>query len=424
MKKIIIGFICLVAVILVLVYLSIWSTPAEVDSQILVDAQNIHTLDFRKRDSVRIAVTTMYTGTALKKMVQGEQYRAEWAVPVKVPVVFLDTLCGGLTIVKEGGGKQTHSLRLKNPQNIYFTLRSVAKDPEPLVPEFAKALGMENIIVDGVSAQHPFAASAVAKMAESINILHTHPTLVFVAVQESLGKYNSSYGNKLYWLEYETEGPANWTHYERVVEIVDTEKLQEKKEQLGEKLHIDRAELVRNRLFDLVIGDWDRHAKQWGWVLQKNKTEYLAHPLAGDRDNAFFSIDGLIPTVVASKNIQPRLQSFEREIEYIPGLVYPFDRYFLLNTSVEIFREQAEFIRQNLSDRAIDEALAIWPADIYKLHAEEIKNKLIARRDELPKYAVAFKNEIDRQGPLAEPLKGSGHLELPKGLLSCFECQN
>lgn len=105
MKKFIVIFLCIAVVVVLIIYLSIWSTPTEVDSQIIVDAENIHTLDFKKQDSVNIAVTTMYTGTVLKEMVQGEQYRAEWSVPVKVPVVFLDTLRGGLTIIKEGGRK-------------------------------------------------------------------------------------------------------------------------------------------------------------------------------------------------------------------------------------------------------------------------------------------------------------------------------
>ncbi|SRX54855.1 hypothetical protein [Aequorivita sp. CIP111184] len=423
MKKIIAIFLSIIIIVLIIIYFSIWSTPAKVASQIIVNTENINTLNFKEQDSVTIAVTTMYEGNMLKNMVQGEQYRDEWAIPVKVPVVFLDTLNGGLTIIKKGGGHQTQSLRLKNPKGIYYTLRSVAKNPEPLIPEFAKTLGIENIIIDGISAQHPYGAIVVAKLAESISILHTHPSLVFVPKQERLGKYNTKYGNKLYWLEYETEGPTNWTDIENVKEIVDTDKLQKLKKQLGNDLNIKKEELVRNRLFDLVIGDWDRHAKQWGWVLQQREDKFLAIPLPGDRDNAFFSTDGVIPTIVSSKNIQPRLRSFEKEIDYIPGLVYPFDRYFLLNIPIEIFIEQAEFIQNNLTDQAIEEALHIWPKEIYKLHGAEIKTNIIARRGQLVAYAKAFKKEIDRQGILHEPLKGSDDVVLSKELLECFDCR-
>ena len=422
MKKIILIVLGIIAFVILIIYISIWSTPNKVESQIIVNAENIETLDFRKLDSVTIAVTTLYEANILKKMIQGEQYRAEWGVPITVPIVYLDTLKGGLSIIKKGGGKQTQSLRLKNPEDVYYTLRSVGKNPEPLVPDFAKTLGIENIITDGISAQHPYGASVAAKLAQKVSILHTNPSLVFVPKQEGLGSYSEEYGNKLYWLEYETESPTNWTTFKNVTEILDTENLQEMKRELGDQLHVDKESLVRNRLFDLMIGDWDRHAKQWGWVVQKEEGKYKAIPLAGDRDNAFFTLDGLIPTVVSSKNIQPRLRSFEAEIEYIPGLVYPFDRYFLLNTPTEMFVEQAKFIQNTLTDEAIQEALNVWPTKIYLLNGKQIKNKLISRRDQLLEYAVAFKKEIDKQGILKEQLKGSEDAKISEGLIMCFEC--
>ncbi|WP_240673152.1 hypothetical protein [Aequorivita ciconiae] len=107
MKKIILIILSAIVFVILIIYISIWSSPAKAESQILVNADNIESTDFKKLDSVSIAVTTMYEANILKKMIQGEQYRAEWSVPVKVPVVYLDTLKGGLAIIKEGGGHQT-----------------------------------------------------------------------------------------------------------------------------------------------------------------------------------------------------------------------------------------------------------------------------------------------------------------------------
>ena len=79
---------------------------------------------------------------------QGSNYRDAWSEKVKFPIVFLDTLYGGMEIIKEGGGKQTHSLKLRAKNDILYTLRSVTKDPGKLIPEIAEDLGLENIIVD------------------------------------------------------------------------------------------------------------------------------------------------------------------------------------------------------------------------------------------------------------------------------------
>src|SRR5690606_7973010 len=118
--------------------------------------------------------------------------------------------------------------------------------------------------------------------AESVGILHSFPKIVFVPKQSSLGDYNEKYGNRLFLLEYETESKKNWTHYQNVVEIIDTDDLQELKLKHGKQLQLDQNALVRARLFDLVIGDWDRHAKQWGWVIQKQGDHLNAIPLPVD----------------------------------------------------------------------------------------------------------------------------------------------
>tara|TARA_R110000851_G_scaffold333532_1_gene515044 strand:+ start:2599 stop:3870 length:1272 start_codon:yes stop_codon:yes gene_type:complete len=422
LKKIILILLGLILFFIAIIYFSLWSHPDTGHTDVLVGKQNVETLNFENLDSVSVAAATIYEGALLKEIMQGEQYRAEWAVPVKVPVLLLDRTYGGLTILKKGGGKQTKSLRLKSVKGLVYTLRSVAKDPEPLIPEFAKTLGIENLIIDGITAQHPYGAMVVAKLAEAVHLSHTHPRLVFVPNQEALGKYNEGFGNKLYWLEYETEGEENWSAFENIIAIIDTEELQEQKFKHRDKLHIDTQALVRNRLFDIVIGDWDRHAKQWGWFLQKKNDRYIAIPLASDRDNAFFTIDGLLPSIIASKNVQPRLRPFQEEVDYMPGLVYPFDIYFLKGVSKETFQAQAAYIKTHLTDTAIDHALATWPKEIHQLHGKEIRDILIARRNNLNRYALEFYKVLQSKNFLTQPLKGSDDADVPMELHKCFEC--
>ena len=353
---------------------------------------------------------------------QGGNYREAWSTPIKVPVAFLDTLKGGMKIIKEGGGKQTHSLRLKADNDVVYTLRSINKDPKPLVPEFARTLGIENIVIDGVSAQHPYAAIVVAALAEEIDVLHTDPQVVFVPEQSSLGKYNNKYGNRLYLLEYETKGKKNWTTYKDVDKIIDTDNLQKLEMKHEDKVSIDKRALVRACLFDLLIGDWDRHAKQWGWVVQKKEDHYYAIPLPGDRDNAFFKISGLVPTIITNQNITPELRPFQKEIDYLPGLVMPFDVYFLRSVPLEIFIEEAEFIQLQLTNESIDKALKVWPSSFYDLDGKEIATKIKIRRNDLKDYAKRFKEVLDEKEVLREPLKGSEDVELSENLTKCFDC--
>lgn len=407
-----------------LVYLSVTGNDKDFETAKISNIDDLEKTDFKDFDSVQVAATTLYAGSFLKETMQGRNYRQAWSTAVTVPVVFLDTLFGGMKIVKEGGGSQTKSLRLQSANGILYTLRSINKDPESHVPEVAKTLGLENIVIDGISAQHPYGAVAAAALAEIAEVPHTHPLPLFLPKQDVLGDLNEKYGNKLYLLEYETEGKINWTPYSGISEIIETEDLQKLKLKLGEDLIIDKAAFIRARLFDLLIGDWDRHAKQWGWMLQKSGEGFLAIPLPGDRDNAFFKLEGVIPTIISNKNVEPLVRPFEETIDYLPGLVYPLDIYFLKGTPEELYTSEAKLLQEKLTDSSIASALKKWPKALYELNGEEIAMKIKQRRQDLVGYAVDFRNIIEEREYLTDPLKGSEELNLPPNLKKCFECGN
>lgn len=406
-----------------LIYWSLSGTEEEFKTAQIVGMHNIETVDFRTLDSVLIAASTLYEADEIKRLMQGEHYRKAWETPIKVPVLFLDSLKGGMEVLKKGGGKQTQSLKLKSEKGVEYTIRSINKNPKALIPAFARTLGLENIIVDGISAQHPYGAVLAAELAKQANLLSTHPKIVFVPKQNVLGQYNEEYGNRLFLLEYETNSHGNWTTFKNVIEIIATDDLQKLKVDYGKKMSIDKPALIRARLFDLLIGDWDRHAKQWGWMVQRENETYRAIPIAGDRDNAFFKTEGVIPSILSNENIVPELRPFTKEIEYMPGLVYPFDRYFLYRTSDTLFVKEAQRLQRLLTDEVLQEALNVWPKAILDLNGQEIIEKIKSRREHLIEYAKEFKRTIDEQGPLNEPLKGSKKLNLPDYLIRCFDCE-
>nr|WP_321413242.1 hypothetical protein [uncultured Allomuricauda sp.] len=421
MKKIIILVIVLLIALVGLTYISINSTPEQFKTCEILDISAMDQTDFTKYDSVLVAANTLYEGNWLKKMMQGEQYREAWSAPVRVPIVYLDTLLGGLKVIEQGGGMQTHSLKLEDNNGIRYSLRSISKDASKLIPEAADKLGLENIVVDGISAQHPYSALVVAQLSEAADVVHTHPKVFFVPRQSILGKYNDKFGNRLFFLEYETEGDANWTNYNNVKELADTDDIQEWKNQ-GKPITLDYPEIVRARLFDLIIGDWDRHAKQWGWAIEEKENKWIAHPIAGDRDNAFFKQDGVIPTIVSNELFLPEVQSYEEDIEHMPGLVQSFDVYFLKSVPEKTFIEQAKYLQEKLNDSVINNSFHVWPESIYDLNGEEIKTKLIARRAGIVEYAKIFKQILNERELEPVVLNGSEDLELSEELTKCFDC--
>lgn len=418
MKKLLLFILFCLIVFFGLTYLSLSVGPSEFYISKIIEPEAITLEDLKDTKKVKVSATNQYSANGLKRLMQGVNYRKAWETPVTAEVLLLDSF----DLLHRGGGNQTHSLGMLGPEGALYTLRSVNKDPTPLIPQIAKRLKLENIITDGISAQHPYGALLAASLAEYAGILHTHPRLVYVPEQKTLQNYSNTYGDRLYLLEYETKGDHNWTSYKNIVKIVETDDLQEMKINLGKRLKIDSRKLVRARLFDLLIGDWDRHAKQWGWVLQENGSHITAIPLPGDRDNAFFRIDGVIPTILTNKLVQPLVRPFEKDIDHIPGYVYPFDLYFLKNVPEEIFLQEAKNLQESLTDVKLKAAMQQWPQELQQLNGDEILEKLKSRRDQLQKYAIQFQKEIERSEFLQEPLKGSEDHQLPARLKKCFEC--
>src|SRR4051812_14784230 len=78
-----------------------------------------------------------YGRSSFHQFLWGRHYRKEWTTPVRVPIIHLDTIAGGLRPVEQGGGRQTKTLRLQNPQGKQYVLRSIDKDYGGALPQIA-----------------------------------------------------------------------------------------------------------------------------------------------------------------------------------------------------------------------------------------------------------------------------------------------
>ena len=64
----------------------------------------------------------------LYKSLWGDRYREDFSTKVNAPTVSLDTLFGGLTPVRKGGGHQSKSLRLKDNEGREYVMRALRKN--------------------------------------------------------------------------------------------------------------------------------------------------------------------------------------------------------------------------------------------------------------------------------------------------------
>jgi hypothetical protein len=349
-------------------------------------------LDFSNQ-VVKVKASNQYDAGKTKKKLLGENYRKEWGEEVEVPVFDLGKEKGGLKILQRGGGQQTLSLRLTDSTGHEYVLRSVEKFPENAVPEIFRKTFAQDIVQDQISASHPYAALAIPPMAEAVGIYHTNPKLVYIPDDPRLGEYQSIFANTLALFE---ERPDNdWSeasYFGNSKKIVSTTKVLEKLAEDNDNV-VDQKFVLKSRLFDMIIGDWDRHDDQWRWATFKEKKGTVFRPIPRDRDQALFVNEGRIAKIWSRKWALAKFEGFDEEIDWAPGLSFNaryFDRTFLTSLSRTQWIEVANELKSSLTDESIESAIKKWPEEIYAHHGERIVRALKKRRDDIDKYAISL----------------------------------
>jgi hypothetical protein len=320
----------------------------------------------------------------------GRNYRTQWTTPINAKVLDLDSL--SLKITQQGGGMQTRSLRYQAPDGRQFVTRSVEKYPASAVPAYLRSQAVVDVVDDQVSASHPYAALAVPTLARAAGVLHTQPQLVVLPQAQLPGLYQRRYGDQLALFEERPDG-----QFQGAKKVYSTAKVREKLAEDNQNA-VDQAEVLRARLFDMWIGDWDRHEDQWRWAGYDQGKGLQFRPIPRDRDQAFFVNQGLVP-VVASRNwIVPKIQGFDFRIRDVRTFNFNaryFDRLFLTQPGPAEWEAMARELQQRLTDAAIDTALAQLPRPDPALPT--LAAKLRQRRADLPSYALAYHRFLARE---------------------------
>jgi hypothetical protein len=124
----------------------------------------------------------------------------------------------------------------------------------------------ESLLFDFFTGSHPYAPFTIGKLANAVDIYHTNPVLYYIPKQNALKNFNDEYGDALYMIEERTDsGHGDQKSFGYSNEMISTDDLL-KKLRKNENYLVDKTAYVRARLFDMLIGDWDRHTDQWRWA--------------------------------------------------------------------------------------------------------------------------------------------------------------
>ena len=337
----------------------------------------------------RVAIGPQYKAGGLHRSLWGDDYRALWTKPIEVEVLDLATFAGGLTPVLRVGGQQTKGLAMRGADGRDYTFRGVDKDPTSILPEDLRDTWVRGLVQDQIAASSPSAFLVVDELMDAAGILHTKTRLVAMPDDARLGEFRKEFAGLVGQIsEYPGAKSDRNPGFQGALEIL-------KHGDFYARLaagHGDRADtraFLKARLFDLMIGDWDRHRDQWRWA--KFPDQPLWQPMPDDRDQAFSRYDGLVPGLARPR--APFFQSYHADYPKMKGLTWngrEQDRQLLAGLERQAYKDAAVELQSRITDAVIDKALRRQPPEFVELDAARLAKDLKGRRDRLGSGAEAY----------------------------------
>ncbi|MCL7755035.1 metallophosphoesterase [Polaribacter sp. Z022] len=359
---------------------------------------------------------SIYTKTEISKskfykFLWGERYRKYFGTEVIAPTVNLDTLFGGLKPVRKGGGHQSKSLRLEDKKGREYVMRAIRKNAVQYLQAVAfkdqyiegqfNDTETEDLLNDVFTGSHPYAPFTIGTLADAIGVFHTNPVLYYIPKQNSLGHFNNEFGDELYMIEERAaSGHGDKSSFGFANKVISTDDLL-KNLNKNEKHILDEKAYIKARLFDMLIGDWDRHEDQWRWAVFKEGKQTIYRPIPRDRDQAFSIMgDGLLlnfatKIVPALKLMRPYNEELKspKSFNLEP---YPLDMVLITKSSKSDWDAQVKHIVTNLTDSVIEKAFTNFPKEVNDKTVLEIKRKLQGRRKNLQKISDSYFKDVNK----------------------------
>lgn len=332
-----------------------------------------------------------YQANSLHRFIFGDHWRDVWINAVKVPELDLSSFAGGLFPLKTGGGMQTKSLQLLGRDGKIYKFRSVDKFPARSLPDDLRGSIVEDFMQDQITTINPYSALIVSSLIAPTGILYSEPKIFYMPSSDLLNEFSSEYKEMLGTIE---EKPDEYKdrnlNFAGANKIINTFKMFDELEEDNDN-YVIATDYLKARLFDIFIGDRDRHAGQWDWAEYKEGKSKIYKPIPIDRDFAFPLYDGLVPRILTLA-----ITSYVHYDYDLPSMLditwegRHLDRRILGILNKSEWDSVANFLQNSLTDDVIENAFNSVPFEVRSLLQTELQEKLKLRRDQLKNASDEF----------------------------------
>lgn len=330
---------------------------------------------------VDVAAGPNLKASSLRRFLFGENYRKEWTRTISVPMIDLGSEVGGLKPVRQEGSRQAATLRLADKAGKEWNLRTIEKFPEAVIPSDLRSSVDRTVLKDGVSGAYPFASLSVPLLEKAVGMPTLRRKLFYVPDDPRLERFRTGFKNTLALLEErEPAGSKKTISTEDVVLQKATDN----------NITINARAVLRARLMDNFVMDFDRHEGKWRWASNDTGKAKTYYPIGHDHDQAFFKSEGLITSLLHHPWVMPETQGLRpksHNIRTFNKTARNFDRYFLTSLTQSDWEAEIDYFLSQLTDDVIANAMQQQPPEIKQYNADEIAGQLKKRK-------AFFKNEM------------------------------
>lgn len=328
------------------------------------------------------------------KWAWGKHYSDLYYKPITAKVASLNSLYGGLSVYKQI--PLLHSVILDDRNQQKYLLKPLGGSSSFLESKFFrdvyrtedfKDTYLNDFITEAYTIIHPYMFIVSESLAKSANLSSSNPDIFYIA--ECSGTDTIADGSLI---ENKLVGISQLPDVNNRKVISDEQELLDELHQ-NNHIQVDQQTYIRTRLFDMLIGDWNKVPENWYWIRSAEGDSVIYYPHVSDRSHAFSKVDGVLFKELLNMLGVGFISNYDKQlknVEKINRLVYPLDIAVTQKSSQSAWLAEARKIKEQLTDNEIDRAFSKLPLEMQNKETDVLKENLKARKNDLENIARKY----------------------------------
>lgn len=381
----------------------------------ILEGKKLNPLNFQNQKYPNSTLVSIYDKSKTRKtdtyhFLWGKHYADLYQKEFYAKTAWLDTLYGGLKPVGLEQYSTSQFLTLKDKKGNEYWLTPIKKDVQDFLQSHSFQTQDENepfqktitqdFLEDYFTTIYPFATLGISQLSKAIGVNTLDPKLYYIPKTNQFYPYQDKMGNALYII---TKKPSisknNSSEDENLNPIISTNNLlrilkTEKNQQIEVNAYL------KARLFDMLIGDWDRNADHYRWEAKKVEDNTIYTPIPFHRDQAFAKYDGVFLSLLKKIPALGQMHHYGKKIKNLNRFnskVYTLDLALLSEVKEKEWIDAAIYIQSHLTDQIIEQAFDAMSLNNENKHSELLKEKFKKRLENLKKTAKKYHHLLEEK---------------------------